>query len=54
MRKHPQDSKAIIRGYADAEHKGVVSRSSNVRSLAAEDYAVYLLADGIKKGWIHG
>ena len=51
-RKHPRDSTAVIREYAQAERNGLVARHNNSRDMKPEDYAARLFADGIKKGWI--
>ena len=43
---------ALVRGYAEAEHKGIIMRRSNAFDLSAEQYGKALYRDGIRKGWI--
>jgi len=53
FRLYGDDEARVIQAYADAEQHGEVPRESDLHSLTAHDYAARLLADGIRKGWIH-
>jgi hypothetical protein len=44
----------LIREYAEAERRGEVIRKSNKNNMSPEEYAVWLLADARKKGWVPG
>lgn len=50
--EHGGDREAVVRAYAEAERRGEVQRTSNLRGMSAVDYARRLWADGTKKGWL--
>lgn len=39
--------------YAKAEQIGKVGRKKNINSISAEKYALALVRDGLKKGWLN-
>lgn len=43
----------IIAAYAEAERQGQVARQSNLHNLEPDVYAKALLADGLRRGWLH-
>lgn len=47
------DEERIVREFAADERCGAVRRGSNRYGLSPEEYARRLLADGLKKGWLH-
>lgn len=51
--KHGGAASKIVPEYADAENRGIVVRRSNSHQITATQYAVALLNDGVKKGWIN-
>jgi hypothetical protein len=53
FRRYGKNHDLVVKNYAEAEQSGHVIRKRNSRGLTAHDYAVRLLADGIKKKWIY-
>jgi hypothetical protein len=53
FRRYEKKLDLVVEKYADAERRGDVTRKSNSRGLTAHNYAVRLLADGIRKKWIY-
>ena len=52
FQKFGKDPDLVVEKYADAEQRGDVTRKRNSHDLTSHNYAVRLLADGIKKKWI--
>ena len=46
------DHDQVVAAYAAAEHRGDVSRASNLRGMDAEEYARRLFRDGVNRGWL--
>lgn len=42
----------VVVEYTKAEQIGIVVRKQNVNSISSEKYAVALIRDGLKKGWL--
>ena len=51
---HRGNEAKVVAAYAKAERDGEIPRKSNTNDVSAEDYAVALLKDGLKKGWLDG
>ena len=51
-RKYGNNISRIIKEYAVAERQGEVMRFSNRGKLSAEQYAMALYKDGVRKGWL--
>jgi hypothetical protein len=52
LQRHGWNPEVIIREYAAAEQRGLVTRSRNEHGLTAIQYAEALWRDGEKKGWL--
>lgn len=52
FREHHGNEALICAEYANSERKGEVVRVSNTSKLTAEDYAIRLFKDGVRKEWI--
>src|SRR5687768_10650120 len=46
------DRERVVEAYADAERRGEVPRTSDVRGMDAREYASRLFSDGVRKGWL--
>ncbi|MEO6607832.1 MAG: hypothetical protein ABIN69_05125 [Aestuariivirga sp.] len=47
-----QNQKLVCATYSQAERDGIVERKNNATGLSAENYAIALWKDGLKKGWL--
>ncbi len=46
------NQKLVCASYSQAERDGIVERRNNTTGLSAENYAIALWKDGLKKGWL--
>jgi hypothetical protein len=53
FRRYEKNLDLIVEKYAEAERRGDVARKSNSHGLTSNNYAVRLLADGLRKKWIY-
>ena len=54
FQRYGDNESILIQKYAEAEQRGEVKRKSDQNNVSPEEYAVRLLADARRKGWIPG
>ena len=50
---HAGNHEKICKEYAQADREGMVPHKSNRNQVSPEKYAISLLYDGIKRGWVN-